>query len=144
MALRGTHIAWKTFLAFSFLTTHCFAQDNVLSTVKPRFSGDVRLRYQHLDQDAFIQSADALTARFSAALEVDLFDKTSFLAEIEGVAALIGDYNDGTGDKKPDSLLGDNVWLLMIGVLLVLFHLGKTIKLSKLFVLKQPHLDPAF
>jgi len=86
-------------LLSSLLAVPCFAQDSTLSSVAPRFSGDLRLRYQTLQRDDFTQDGQALTLRFLGAFEVDLFDKTSFLAEIEGVSALIDEYNDGTGNR---------------------------------------------
>jgi hypothetical protein len=77
------------------MSTSAMAQHESMSTI-PRFSGDLRLRYQTLEQDDFIQTGDALTLRFAGAVELDIFKKTSFLAEVEGVAALIDSYNDGT------------------------------------------------
>lgn len=100
MALRGRNIFWGALSLSYLLALPCFAQDSALPSIKPRLSGDLRLRYQHIDQDRFSQNGEALTARFSGALEIDIFDKTSFLAEIEGVTALIDEYNDGT-DNNP-------------------------------------------
>ena len=69
-----------------------------LESYAPRFSGDLRLRYQTLERDDFEEEGEALTLRFLGAIEFDIFDKTSVLAEVEGVTALIDDFNDGTGD----------------------------------------------
>jgi len=88
-------------LLSSFISPTSFAQDRreSLQTFAPRISSDIRLRYQNLDENNVTQNATALTARFLGNIEVDIFDKTSILAEVEGVFAPIGDYNDGTGNQ---------------------------------------------
>lgn len=85
-------------LLLGTISTSAGAQDGPTS-ISPRFSGDVRLRYQTLETEDFVQNSEALTLRFHAAVELDIFKKTSFLAEVEGVTALIDRYNDGTGDN---------------------------------------------
>lgn len=83
------------------------AQETPLDIFKPRVSGDLRLRYQHLNQADFMENGNALTLRILGGLEVDLFKDTSFLAEIEGVVALQGDYDDGTGVNSEFPLIPD-------------------------------------
>ncbi|MEP3653841.1 MAG: hypothetical protein ABJO36_03005 [Litorimonas sp.] len=85
-------------LLLGTISTSAMAQDEPTS-ITPRFSGDLRLRYQALEEDNFTQAGEALTLRFAGAVELDIFKKTSVLAEVEGVAALINNYNDGTGDN---------------------------------------------
>jgi len=98
MARRGRQLGLGGALLSSLFAIPCFAQDTLLSAIEPRLSGDFRLRYQSLNRDDFAENGQALTLRFHGALEAKIFDKTSFLAEIEGVTALIDDYNDGTGN----------------------------------------------
>lgn len=83
-------------LLLGTISTSAVAQD-ISTSITPRFTGDLRLRYQALENDDFTQTGEALTIRYAGAVELDIFKKTSFLAEVEGVAALIDDYNDGTG-----------------------------------------------
>ncbi|MEP3891005.1 MAG: hypothetical protein ABJN69_11110 [Hellea sp.] len=83
----------------SLFGTSTFAQDDPKVSVAPRFSGDIRLRYQSLIRDDFVEDAEVLTMRFRGGLEVDLFEKTSVLIEIEGAQAIVDDYNDGTGNR---------------------------------------------
>ena len=70
-----------------------------VSFFNPRFSSDLRLRYQSLDVDDFAQDSDALTLRFLGGVEIDVFDKTSIIAEVEAVGELVDDFNDGTGNN---------------------------------------------
>ena len=107
MAVRGRYKFWGTVSLFCLLAAPSFANDTETTSFKPRLSGDVRLRYQQLDSEAFAQNAEALTARVSGALEIDIFEKTSFLAELEGVTALIDDFNDGTGNNPLLPLIPD-------------------------------------
>jgi len=86
-------------LLSSLISVPVSAQDGALSSLAPRFSGDARLRYQTLDRDDFAQDGEALTLRFRGAIELDIFNKTSVLAEVEGVTSLIDDFNDGTGNN---------------------------------------------
>lgn len=91
----------KSGLALGFigclLGTPSLAQDNSNTTIAPRLSGDLRLRYQDTRLGDLTQTGQALTLRFLGTVEADIFDKTSILAEVEGVTALIDNYNDGTG-----------------------------------------------
>ena len=96
-------------LAFIFclVGTSSFAQDETGFSIDPRVSGDLRLRYQGLERDDFTENGEALTLRFVGTFEADIFDKTSFLAEIEGVTALIDDYDDGTAAQPLLPLIPD-------------------------------------
>lgn len=103
----GGQLGLGTALLSSFFAMPCFAQNNDVNAFEPRFSGDLRLRYQDLERDDFEQDAQALTLRFLGTLETNIFEKTSFLAEIEGVTALIDDYNDGSGNNLPFPVIPD-------------------------------------
>ncbi len=75
-------------------------------TIDPIIAG--RLRYESVDQDNALKSADALTMRIRAGAEVKLHN-LSFLAEAEGTLAIIDDYNDtipGNG-VEPYSVVAD-------------------------------------
>jgi hypothetical protein len=99
MLKRGQQFSIGLGLMSCLFGTSVFAQDKTGFSIDPRVSGDLRLRYQSLERDDFARDGDALTLRFLGTFEADIFDKTSFLAEIEGVTALIDDYDDGTGAK---------------------------------------------
>lgn len=99
MLRRGRQLSFGLAFILCLFSTPSFAQDETSSLAGPRLSGDLRLRYQNLERDDFLETGQALTLRFQGTFETDIFDKTSFLAEVEGVAALIDDYNDGAGAK---------------------------------------------
>ena len=100
MNLRERAIGLGGLLLCGLFSLPSYAQENTQPFIAPRLSGDLRLRFQNLERDEFTQGGQALTLRFLGTFEVDIFEKTSFLAEIEGVTALMDDYNDGTG-KNP-------------------------------------------
>ncbi len=60
-------------------------------TLDPIFAA--RLRYETVDQDTAAASADAVTARVRAGLELKASGFT-VLGEVEGTLAIVGDYND--------------------------------------------------
>ena len=66
--------------------------------LSPRFSFDVRTRYQNTTQSERPEG-EALTLRFQLAGEIDLPRDTIFLAEVEGNIGLIDDFNDGTRNE---------------------------------------------
>ena len=99
MNLRERAIGLGGLLLSSLFSLPSYAQDNTQPLIAPRLSGDLRLRFQNLEREDFTQDGQALTLRFLGTFEVDIFEKTSFLAEIEGVTALIDNYNDGTGNN---------------------------------------------
>jgi len=78
-----------------------FAQD---VTVKP--SADVRLRYEHVDQDGLARDADALTLRVRPGVTL-ASGEWSVLVEGEGTLPLIEKYNDGTNGKIAYPLVVD-------------------------------------
>lgn len=93
------HIGVYGVIFFTLLVTPAFAQDEANDALKPRFSGDVRLRYQHTNTDDLEEVGDALTLRFKGAAEFDIFPKTTFLAEIETSTTIIEDFNDGVNQN---------------------------------------------
>ncbi len=69
--------------------------------IKPQVSGSIRLRYNYADDDLVAETGNAFTAQFTLRAEAELLPKTSALVEAEGVVEIIGDFNDGTGNR-PD------------------------------------------
>ena len=71
---------------------------------------DLRLRYEHVDQDNALDAADALTLRLRAGAEVKA-GAFSVLVEGEGTVALANDYNAfpfaGEGQNRPYSVVPD-------------------------------------
>lgn len=59
---------------------------------------DVRLRYEHVDQDPFVEEAEALTLRGRLGGEVSNKD-WSILIEGEGTLVIVDDYNSGVNGK---------------------------------------------
>jgi len=65
----------------------------------PRIFGELRLRYNGVDDDGFSNKANELTLRGVAGLEYSFLPKTSVLVEAEGVLALVDDFNDGSSQR---------------------------------------------
>ena len=76
-------------------------QKNTPSFVGPksRISGNLRARYQTLSRDDFDRAAQALTLQFKGRVELDIFESTTVLAEIESNTALINEFNDGSNNR---------------------------------------------
>ncbi|RUN75386.1 hypothetical protein EJC47_16660 [Sphingomonas sp. TF3] len=73
-------------------------------TVTP--SADVRLRYEHIDQDGLPRDADAVTLRIRPGVTAS-WNGWSALVEGEGVLALADGYNDGLNGKTLYPLVAD-------------------------------------
>lgn len=69
-------------------------------------SAEVRLRYEHVDQDGLPEDADAVTLRVRPGLTAS-WKGWSALVEGEGVVALATGYNDGTNGKTRYPLVVD-------------------------------------
>ncbi|MEP9358051.1 alginate export family protein [Sphingomonas sp. KR3-1] len=74
--------------------------------VKLTPSAEVRLRYEHVDQDGLPNDADAVTLRVRPGLTAS-WNGWSALVEAEGVVALADLYNDGTNGKTAYPLVVD-------------------------------------
>ncbi|AQR72972.1 alginate export family protein [Sphingomonas sp. LM7] len=74
--------------------------------VKLTPSADVRLRYEHVDQEGVPRDADAVTLRVRPGLTAS-WTGWSALIEGEGVVALADSYNDGTNGKIAYPLVVD-------------------------------------
>lgn len=73
-------------------------------TLKP--SAEVRLRYEHVDQDGLAAKADALTLRVRPGVTLTR-GGWSLLVEGEATLPLVTDYNDGTNGKLAYPLVVD-------------------------------------
>lgn len=63
------------------------------------FETGARLRYESVDDDAFVRDADALTLRARAALRAQLSGTWEAFVEGEGVANLTDDFNSGANRR---------------------------------------------
>lgn len=77
------------------------------SRFDPRFIGNLRIRYEGVDEEAFTESSNALTARLRATLETGIGFHTTVLGEIEAVGILAGDFNDGSGNRPERPVIAD-------------------------------------
>ncbi|HXG82347.1 MAG TPA: alginate export family protein [Sphingomicrobium sp.] len=92
---------------------------------------DMRLRYEHVDQDGVVEEADALTYRIRAGAELKWQD-WSLLAEGEGTAALAEQYDSGLNGKTqypivadPENIELNRLQLQYRGLKKALFTLGR-------------------
>ncbi len=88
---KGLHVT--SLFALLLSATPVFGQDDFKSFNINSF-GDVRLRYHTIDQDAFEQSAEALSLRIKLGLELNIFENSTVLIEFEGSENFIEDFND--------------------------------------------------
>jgi hypothetical protein len=102
MALNLTKAVLGTLLLFGCCGTAQAADGASGDGLKVKPLIDARLRYENVDQPAL--DADALTFRLRAGAEAT-FGHFSFLAEAEGTAALVNDYN-----AFPFPLPGEEQW----------------------------------
>ncbi len=77
------------------------------SRLAPRFIGNLRLRYENVNQDNFGVSANALTLRYRGTVESDIGFNTTLLGEVEAVGVLISDFNDGSGNRPNRPVIPD-------------------------------------
>ena len=82
------------------------AQDG-FEPIKINSFGDARLRYHTVDQDAFEQSAQALSLRIKLGLELNIFENSTALIEFEGSENFIEDFNDGLNGQISRPLISD-------------------------------------
>ena len=57
----------------------------------------VRARYEHVDQDTFLENADALTTRLRLNYRTGTWNRVSAFAEFDYVFHLLDDFNSGAG-----------------------------------------------
>ena len=90
---KANGLLFSCLLAFLFNAAPVFGQDD-FSPFKINSFGDARLRYHTIDQDAFEQSAEALSLRIKLGLEFNIFENSTVLIEFEGSENFIEDFND--------------------------------------------------
>ena len=88
------------------IATPALGQDKLTSLEINTF-GDARLRYQTIDQDAFDESAQALSLRFKLGLEFNIFEKSTALIEFEGSENFIEDFNDTLNGQFDRPIISD-------------------------------------
>ena len=69
--------------------------------------GDARLRYHTVDQDGFELSAQALSLRIKAGLELNIFENSTALIEVEGSHNLVEDFNDTINGQINRPIISD-------------------------------------
>ncbi|TXH66515.1 MAG: hypothetical protein E6Q88_11895 [Lysobacteraceae bacterium] len=79
---------------------------------------DLRLRHEHVDDQAFVRDADATTLRLRAGLRADFGHGWSALLEGEGIVAAGNDYNSGANGRTaypavidPDGAELNQAWI---------------------------------
>ena len=70
-----------------------FGQDD-FKPIKINSFGDARFRYHTVDQDAFEQSAEALSLRIKLGFEFNIFENSTALIEFEGAKNFLENFND--------------------------------------------------
>ncbi len=75
--------------------------------IAPKLIGNLRLRYEGVDDDSSPLNANALTLRYRGTFETHIARKTTFLAEVEAVAKLVNDFNDGSGNQPERPIVPD-------------------------------------
>jgi hypothetical protein len=75
--------------------------------IKPQLSGAARLRYNYSEDGLAVETGNALTLRAVATLQAEILPKTSILIEGEGVLEVIGDFNNGTGNRPGFPVIPD-------------------------------------
>ena len=93
-ARKANGLFFPCLLACYFQAAPVLAQDG-FEPFKINSFGDARLRYHTIDQDAFEQSAQALSLRIKLGLELNIFENSTALIEFEGSENFIEDFNDG-------------------------------------------------
>lgn len=83
-----------------------------------QFEWNVRLRHESVDDDAFVQSADATTLRLRAGMRMHFGGHFNALVEGEGVASAGDAYNSGANGRTtrpsitdPDGLALNQAWI---------------------------------
>ncbi len=71
------------------------------------FAGDIRLRYEGVDQVGFVEEAQALTLRVRAGLTTPVWHDFQILVEGEAIAALHTDYNSTANGKGQFPVVAD-------------------------------------
>jgi hypothetical protein len=86
------------------------------------FEWNLRARWEHVDDDAFVRDADAPTLRLRAGLRAQFASRWSGLVEVEAIGALHDDYNSGANGHTaypavidPTGLELNQLWIARTG-----------------------------
>ena len=74
---------------------------------KLQLSANLRLRYQGVDRGAGLGGGDALTLRAFGTAQANLGHGFNVLGEVEAIAALVDDFNDGTDPLSDRAFIPD-------------------------------------
>jgi len=94
---------------------HTYAQDSTSDYSKPesdildriQLSANLRLRYQGVDRGAGLGDADALTLRAFGTAQANLGYGFNILGEVEAIAALVDNFDDGTDPLSGRAFIPD-------------------------------------
>ena len=92
--IQKTKCLWLSTLAVSTLCAPSAHAQDIFESLNLNSFGDARLRYHTIDQDAFEQSAEALSLRVKLGIELNIFKNSTVLIEIEGSENFIENFND--------------------------------------------------
>ena len=97
-----------------FMVRPVYAQDentgslqDIISSLGVNSFGDARLRFNTVNQDAFSQSSEALSLRIKAGIELNLFEKSTFLIEVEGSENIVENFNDTLNGQITRPVISD-------------------------------------
>jgi len=95
---------------------------------------DVRLRYEHVDQDNALKEADGFTVRTRLGYKTGKHHDVDVYVEMENTSALVEDYNSGPGGNgktqysviaDPDNTEVNQAWLGYNGIPATAVKLGR-------------------
>ena len=92
--------------ALIFGSTPVYGQD-LLDSLEINSFGDARLRYHTVDQEALPDKAQALSFRIKAGLELNLFEKSTVLIEVEGSENFVENFNDTVNGEISRPVISD-------------------------------------
>ena len=102
-------------LSLFFYPHHAFAQNSDTENPKSesdildriQLSANLRLRYQGVDRGADLGDGDALTLRAFGTAQANLGHGFNVLGEVEAIAAIVDDFNDGTDPLSGRAFIPD-------------------------------------
>ena len=105
-ARKAKGIWLKGLLASTLFAPTVHAQD-ILESLNLNSFGDVRLRYHTVDQQALPDTAEALSLRIKAGVEFNIFEKSTFLVEVEASENFVEDFNDTLNGETTRPVIAD-------------------------------------
>jgi len=80
---------------------------NIIKSLDINSFGDARLRYHTVNQDAFSDSAEALSLSVRLGAELNIFKNSTLLLELEGSENFIEDFNDTLNGQITRPVISD-------------------------------------